>query len=85
MPPSVPLTPPSPSHPADALAPPLAVSRYLADYNVDERVSGFVDAALSQGAQTKGNHVMFTMGSDFNYEAAAEWFGNMDKLIHYSK
>ena len=25
-----------------------------------------------------------TMGLDFNYESASEWFGNLDKLIHYT-
>ena len=24
------------------------------------------------------------MGLDFNYESASEWFGNLDKLIHYT-
>ena len=26
---------------------------------------------------------MFTMGSDFQYEDAIEWYKNLDKLIHY--
>ena len=26
---------------------------------------------------------MFTMGSDFNYESALEWYKNLDKLIRY--
>ncbi len=36
--------------------------------------------------QAKGyatNHIMMTMGSDFEYENANEWFKNLDKLIKY--
>ncbi len=29
------------------------------------------------------NHIIMTMGSDFQYENANEWFKNMDKLIKY--
>ncbi len=29
------------------------------------------------------NHIMMTMGSDFEYENANEWFKNLDKLIKY--
>jgi len=29
------------------------------------------------------NHIMMTMGSDFQYENANEWFKNLDKLIKY--
>lgn len=29
------------------------------------------------------NHIMMTMGNDFQYEIADEWFKNMDKLIRY--
>ena len=30
---------------------------------------------------TRGEHIMWTMGSDFNYENAETWFINMDRLI----
>mmetsp|Transcript_7270 Transcript_7270/g.17535 ORF Transcript_7270/g.17535 Transcript_7270/m.17535 type:complete len:806 (+) Transcript_7270:977-3394(+) len=56
---------------------------WLHDYNVPDRVEGFVQASITQGNQTKGNHIMLTMGSDFQYEAAAEWYTNLDKLINY--
>ncbi len=29
------------------------------------------------------NHIMMTMGQDFNYQNANEWFKNLDKLIKY--
>jgi hypothetical protein len=29
------------------------------------------------------NHIMWTMGDDFNYQYVESWFWNMDKLIHY--
>jgi hypothetical protein len=29
------------------------------------------------------NHIIMTMGSDFQYESANQWFKNMDKLIKY--
>ena len=29
------------------------------------------------------NHLMVTMGSDFQYQAAHNWYLNLDKLIHY--
>ena len=32
---------------------------------------------------TKDNHIMMTMGGDFQYEAATEQYTNMDKIIHY--
>ncbi len=29
------------------------------------------------------NHIIMTMGSDFQYESANQWFKNMDKLMKY--
>eukprot|EP00698_Gefionella_okellyi_P007431 TRINITY_DN1813_c0_g1_i1.p1 TRINITY_DN1813_c0_g1~~TRINITY_DN1813_c0_g1_i1.p1 ORF type:complete len:1001 (-),score=263.05 TRINITY_DN1813_c0_g1_i1:1985-4987(-) len=55
----------------------------LEDYNVKERVDDFVKAALDQGSHYKTNNIMMTMGSDFQYENANEWYKNLDKLIHY--
>lgn len=31
----------------------------------------------------KTNHIIMTMGSDFQYENANLWYKNLDKLIHY--
>jgi alpha-mannosidase len=56
----------------------------LHGYNVDQRVGDFVEQAVLQGGMTKGRHIMMTMGSDFQYEAAQEWFKNLDKIIHYT-
>ena len=50
---------------------------------MDGRVASFVKAAQEQAAHYASNHIMFTMGSDFNYENALEWYKNLDKLVHY--
>ena len=55
----------------------------LFGYNVEERVNSFVKAAMDQAAHYATNHIMFTMGSDFNYEDATEWFKNLDKIIYH--
>ncbi|KAL2939592.1 hypothetical protein RDABS01_033750 [Bienertia sinuspersici] len=55
----------------------------LFDYNVQDRVNAFVDAALAQANVTRTNHIMWTMGTDFKYQYAHTWFRQMDKLIHY--
>ncbi|PKA54015.1 alpha-mannosidase [Apostasia shenzhenica] len=53
------------------------------DYNVDERVNDFIDAAVAQANVTQTNHIMWTMGDDFQYQYAESWFRQMDKLINY--
>ncbi|XP_065878409.1 alpha-mannosidase isoform X2 [Euphorbia lathyris] len=55
----------------------------LFDYNVQQRVNDFIDAAMNQANVTRTNHVMWTMGDDFQYQYAESWFKQMDKLIHY--
>ncbi|GLJ25232.1 hypothetical protein SUGI_0482830 [Cryptomeria japonica] len=55
----------------------------LSDYNVDQRVNDFVNAAIAQANITRTNHIMWTMGDDFDYEYADSWFKQMDKFIHY--
>ncbi|XP_066387202.1 alpha-mannosidase-like isoform X2 [Miscanthus floridulus] len=55
----------------------------LFDYNVQERVNDFVAAALAQANVTRTDHIMWTMGDDFNYQYAESWFRNMDKLIQH--
>ncbi|XP_074562750.1 alpha-mannosidase-like, partial [Curcuma longa] len=53
------------------------------DYNVEERVNDFIDAAMTQANVTRTNHIMWTMGDDFKYQYAEAYFKQMDKLIHY--
>ncbi|CAN1816166.1 Probable alpha-mannosidase At5g66150 [Linum perenne] len=53
------------------------------DYNVDQRVQDFVTAAKTQANVTRTNHVMWTMGDDFQYQFAESWFRQMDKLIYH--
>ena len=36
-----------------------------------------------QAKHYKTNNIMMTMGSDFQYENAHEWYKNLDKLIKY--
>nr|GME12519.1 alpha-mannosidase isoform X1 [Ipomoea batatas] len=55
----------------------------LFDLNVEQRVNDFVNAALIQANVTRTNHIMWTMGDDFQYQYAESWFKQMDKLIHY--
>ncbi|XP_062143907.1 alpha-mannosidase isoform X1 [Alnus glutinosa] len=55
----------------------------LYDYNVEQRVKDFINAAINQANVTRTNHIMWTMGDDFRYQYAESWFKQMDKLIHY--
>nr|POF01591.1 putative alpha-mannosidase [Quercus suber] len=55
----------------------------LFDYNVPQRINEFVAAAVSQANITRTNHIMWTMGKDFNYQYAHTWFRQMDKFLHY--
>ncbi|CAF3956659.1 unnamed protein product [Rotaria magnacalcarata] len=55
----------------------------LHDYNVPERVQAFINAAHDQARGYATNHIIMTMGSDFQYEYANVWFKNLDKLIKY--
>ncbi|KAL0343088.1 UNVERIFIED_CONTAM: putative alpha-mannosidase [Sesamum angustifolium] len=55
----------------------------LFDFNVEVRVNDFIAAAMIQANVTRTNHIMWTMGDDFQYQYAESWFKQMDKLIHY--
>ena len=56
----------------------------LFDYNVDDRVDAFIKDILLQAGNYKTDHIMFTFGSDFQYENAIENYKNIDKLIKYT-
>ncbi|XP_062244206.1 lysosomal alpha-mannosidase [Platichthys flesus] len=63
--------------------PPIRDDPDLEDYNVDEVVRRFLNAANDQATVYKTNHIIMTMGSDFQYENANLWYKNLDKLIHH--
>ncbi|KAI8490965.1 mannose metabolic process [Branchiostoma belcheri] len=56
----------------------------LHDYNVANRVGIAVNTSLEQAKHFRTDHIMWTMGSDFQYQAAHTWFKNMDKLIAHT-
>lgn len=64
-------------------SPPIQDDVLLFDYNVAQRVNDFVEASITQANVTRTNHIMWTMGDDFQYQYADSWFKQMDKLIHY--
>uniref|UniRef100_A0A8C2N314 Alpha-mannosidase n=1 Tax=Cricetulus griseus TaxID=10029 RepID=A0A8C2N314_CRIGR len=51
------------------------------EFNAKSLVSYFLMLAHSQQKYYRTNHIVMTMGSDFQYENANMWFKNMDKLI----
>ena len=53
------------------------------DYNVDQWVDKFIQAAQNQAASTRTEHQLWACGSDFQYQNADHWYHNLDKLIHY--
>ncbi|XP_063148563.1 lysosomal alpha-mannosidase [Candoia aspera] len=51
--------------------------------NVENIVAYFLGIAAAQAKHYRTNHIVMTMGSDFQYENAILWYKNMDKLIHH--
>lgn len=68
-----------------ALAPQVNDDPAEEDYNVDEWLEKVVSFAKFQAEYFETNHIMWTLGSDFNFVHAENWFRNLDKLIHYAK
>ncbi|XP_078660424.1 lysosomal alpha-mannosidase-like isoform X1 [Branchiostoma floridae x Branchiostoma belcheri] len=64
--------------------PPVQDDPRLHDYNVEERVKTAENRSMEQAKHFRTEHIMWTMGSDFHYQAANIWFKNMDKLIKYT-
>ncbi|XP_068607078.1 lysosomal alpha-mannosidase [Brachionichthys hirsutus] len=63
--------------------PPIRDDPDLEDYNVNDVVKRFLTIANNQAVVYKTNHIIMTMGSDFQYENANLWYKNLDKLIRY--
>ncbi|CAH0404424.1 unnamed protein product [Chilo suppressalis] len=52
-------------------------------YNAEKRVNDFVLQIERQAKYYEHDNIMVTMGGDFTYQSAANWFMNMDKLINH--
>ncbi|XP_051940570.1 lysosomal alpha-mannosidase [Hippocampus zosterae] len=63
--------------------PPIKDDPDLEDYNVNDVVERFLNVAKNQSLAYKSDHIIMTMGSDFQYENANLWYKNLDKLIRY--
>ena len=68
---------------------PLNDDEYLGSPNIDSKIETLVQECMRRASVYNDplettQHVMLTMGSDFQYEYAHTWFSNMDKLIHYA-
>ncbi|XP_013178929.1 PREDICTED: lysosomal alpha-mannosidase-like isoform X2 [Papilio xuthus] len=53
-------------------------------YNVDQKVSKFVDKVREMSHAYKTKNILVTMGDDFNYQDAGMWFNNLDRLIKHT-
>nr|XP_060620901.1 lysosomal alpha-mannosidase [Anolis sagrei ordinatus] len=51
--------------------------------NVESLVAYFLGTAAAQANYYRTNHIVMTMGSDFQYENALMWYKNLDKLIKH--
>uniref|UniRef100_A0A914C2F7 alpha-mannosidase n=1 Tax=Acrobeloides nanus TaxID=290746 RepID=A0A914C2F7_9BILA len=55
----------------------------LENYNLDEKLSTFVNDLITYNKSMLHNHIMILMGDDFTYQDANMWFTNLDKLIKH--
>ncbi|XP_073966372.1 lysosomal alpha-mannosidase-like isoform X1 [Choristoneura fumiferana] len=52
-------------------------------YNVEKRVTEFLEYVEKAGKFYRSNNLLVTMGGDFTYQDAFMWFDNLDKLIKH--
>ncbi|XP_063545417.1 lysosomal alpha-mannosidase-like [Cydia strobilella] len=52
-------------------------------YNAEKRVNDFITQIEHQAKYYEHDNIMVTMGGDFTYQSAANWFMSMDKLINH--
>merc|ERR1719153_640363 len=55
----------------------------LFETNIIERADTLVDFIMEQSTHYKTNHIILTMGEDFQYQAAHSWFLNLDRMIRH--
>ncbi|GAB1602915.1 lysosomal alpha-mannosidase-like [Argonauta hians] len=55
----------------------------LKEKNLNKKLLEFNAWVLIKSLTLQTNHIMLTMGSDFQYSNANAWYKNLDKLIYY--
>ncbi|XP_050392996.2 lysosomal alpha-mannosidase [Patella vulgata] len=63
---------------------PIMDDERLHDYNVPTVLADLFKAVSDQADHYQTKHIIWTMGSDFQYDNANVWYKNMDKLIKYA-
>ncbi|XP_070500728.1 lysosomal alpha-mannosidase-like isoform X1 [Chironomus tepperi] len=63
---------------------PIIDDKHSPDYNVDRRVTEFVNYIKLQSDLYRTNNIILTMGGDFTYMDAHVYYKNLDKLIRYT-
>jgi lysosomal alpha-mannosidase len=63
--------------------PPIQTDPRIYGVNIEERAEQFVEYCKLQSEFFLTRNIMLTMGDDFEYENAHEWYKNLDKLISY--
>ncbi|CRK93801.1 CLUMA_CG007329, isoform A [Clunio marinus] len=63
---------------------PIIDDKYSPDYNVERRVTEFVNHIKTQSELYRTNNIILTMGGDFTYMDAHVYYKNLDKLIRYT-
>ena len=53
----------------------------VSSYNAPKKLAAFLVAARAQANETRGRHIMWTMGADFTFANAEAHFRNIDRLI----
>ncbi len=62
-------------------ADPIMDDPHLANNNVDDVVSRFINAILVEQSQSIGSNIMLKMGFDFHYQNARIWLVPLDSLF----
>ena len=55
----------------------------LFETNIKERADSLVSFITEQSAHYRTNHIIVTMGEDFQFQAAHSWFMNLDRMIQH--
>ncbi|XP_063690730.1 lysosomal alpha-mannosidase-like [Bolinopsis microptera] len=63
--------------------PPIVADPESPEYNLPERLTKFLEFLKEQAAHYRSGNIMLTMGGDFSYQNAHQYFANLDTLMKY--